>query len=241
MALHEIGWRHDKLLEILHSYVMKMRGKLNVYYISLILNAYAALTPDSPQYINDMGPELHDRLLRAVNTETFRVDKDKNKTPESVEDLTPDLTTYANLWLAITCFGVKNPSSTQTADCQDQQDFQGLEFDAPISGIVRALARDLIKVFNGNRRWKATDLNITEASMISIAIASLKLQGSGPIERFIADIGDVIRANLKQGQNDELINLAKATFYLRKFEHTRDLYAHVHAECVTRFNLRQFD
>jgi predicted ATP-binding protein involved in virulence len=77
MALHEIGWRHDKLLEILHSYVMKMRTKLNTYYISLILNAYAALVPDQIKYLNELGPELHDRLAKAVNTETFRLDPRK--------------------------------------------------------------------------------------------------------------------------------------------------------------------
>lgn len=108
-------------------------------------------------------------------------------------------------------------------------------------GLVRVIARDLIKIFNGNKRWRATDLNIGEAATITIAIASLKLEGSGPIERFIADIGDIIRANLKQASNTDIVNLAKSTFYLRKFEHTRDLYSHVHGECVTRNNLRQFD
>jgi hypothetical protein len=108
-------------------------------------------------------------------------------------------------------------------------------------GIIKVLARDLIKVFNGNKRWKATELNGTEASNISIAIATLKLKGAGPIERFIADVGDVIRANLKDATNGDLVNLAKSTHYLRGFEHTRDLYSVVHAEALTRFNLRQLD
>ena len=103
------------------------------------------------------------------------------------------------------------------------------------------LCKDLIKVFNGNKRWKATDLSVGEASTIAIAIASLKLEGPGPMERFIADIGDVVRANLKEASGMELVNLAKACHYLRRFEHTRDLYSHVHAECVTRRNLRQLD
>ncbi len=106
------------------------------------------------------------------------------------------------------------------------------------SGLIRVLARDLIKVFNGNRRWKATEFNVSEAANVSVAITSLKLEGSGQVERFIADIGDIIRANLKDSSNIDLINLAKSTFYFRKFEHTRDLYSHVHAECTTRFNLR---
>jgi len=103
------------------------------------------------------------------------------------------------------------------------------------------LARDLIKVFNGNKRWRATDINASEASNISVAIASLKLKGAGPIERFIADVGDIIRVTIKDTTNNDLYNLAKSTHYLRNFEHTRDLYSVVHAECLTRYNLRQLD
>ena len=103
------------------------------------------------------------------------------------------------------------------------------------------LARDLIKVFNGNKRWRATDINASEASNISVAIASLKLKGAGPIERFIADVGDIIRVTIKDASNNDLYNLAKSTHYLRNFEHTRDLYSVVHAECLTRYNLRQLD
>ena len=105
--------------------------------------------------------------------------------------------------------------------------------------MVFLIARDLIKVFNGNKRWKATEINVSEAATVSIAIASLRLEGSGPIERFIADIGDVIRANLKDATNQDLVNLSKSTHYMRKFDHTKDIYSHIHAECVTRFNLRK--
>lgn len=78
---------------------------------------------------------------------------------------------------------------------------------------MRVIAKDLIKVFNGNKRWKATDINISEAANISIAIASLKLDN----EKFIADIADIIRANLKDAHNIDIINLAKSSFYFRAF------------------------
>ncbi len=107
--------------------------------------------------------------------------------------------------------------------------------------MIRVLARDLIKLFNGNKRWRPTELNINEAANISVAIASLKLEGQGPIERFTADIGDIIRANLKNATTNDLVNLAKSTHFMRKSPHTKDLYTHVHAECLTRYNLRQFD
>lgn len=52
---------------------------------------------------------------------------------------------------------------------------------------------DLIAIFNGNKRWTNTDINISEAANIAVAIASLKLNNA----KFIADIGDIIRANIK--------------------------------------------
>jgi ribosomal protein L14 len=60
-------------------------------------------------------------------------------------------------------------------------------------------------------------MNVSEAATVSIALASLKLQSgpAGPIERFSADIGDIIRANLKDANPADLINLAKSTHYLR--------------------------
>lgn len=96
------------------------------------------------------------------------------------------------------------------------------------------IARDLIKLFNGNKRWKAQDLNISEATSISIAVASLKLKN----EKFIADISDIIKAYIKNANPVELVNLSKSSFYMRKFNHSKDLYSVVHAECITRFNSR---
>jgi hypothetical protein len=72
LSLSEIQYKNDKLLEVLHSYVMKMNKKLNTYFIALILNSYAQLAPENPKYLADLGPELHDRLAAAVNTETFK-------------------------------------------------------------------------------------------------------------------------------------------------------------------------
>ena len=227
---------------------MKMNKRLNTYYIALILNSYARLVPENAAYLADLGPELHDRLVAAVNTETFRVQPGQQPMQHLVEQLIPDITSYCNLWLAITCFGVKSNINaiSEPSDLNEEEKHFALEEgdQAPevrARGMVRVLARDLIKLFNGNKRWKNTELDIGEAANIAVAIASLKLEGQGPIERFIADIGDIIRANVKNASSNDLINLAKSTFYLRKFAHTKDLYTHVHAECLTRFNLKQLD
>lgn len=96
------------------------------------------------------------------------------------------------------------------------------------------IAKDLIKVFNGNKRWSATEINVSEAANISVAVASLKMEN----EKFIADVADIIKANIKEASNLDLVNLTKSSFYMRKFETTRDLYSHIHAECVIRYNLK---
>jgi hypothetical protein len=72
LSLSELQYKNDKLIEVLHSYIMKMNKRLNTYFIALILNSYAQLVPENPKYLADLGPELHDRLAAAVNTETFK-------------------------------------------------------------------------------------------------------------------------------------------------------------------------
>lgn len=75
-------------------------------------------------------------------------------------------------------------------------------------------------------------MNIIEASKVTVAIASLELEGSSPLEIHSRYWGDIIRSNLKDATNTDLINLSKSTLYMRKFEHNKDLYSHVYAECV---------
>jgi hypothetical protein len=76
-------------------------------------------------------------------------------------------------------------------------------------------------MFNSNPRWNATEVNLQEASHISVSIAVLKIQN----ERFIGDVGDIIRMNLKDAEPYDLPNLAKSTFYMRSFKFSKDLYA----------------
>jgi len=99
---------------------MKMKTRLDTYYISLILNAYATLAPDNPKYLSDLGPELHDRLVASVNAENFKPNPNNPGLIQTVEQLIPDLTAYTNLWLAITCFGVK--SNIHTANAVEEEE-----------------------------------------------------------------------------------------------------------------------
>ena len=72
MSLHGLHYRNDKLMEILHGYVMKMKKYLNIYNISILMNSYAALAPDNSRFLAELGPELHDKLSMAVNSETYK-------------------------------------------------------------------------------------------------------------------------------------------------------------------------
>jgi hypothetical protein len=100
---------------------------------------------------------------------------------------------------------------------------------------IRLIAGDLIKIFNGNERWTATEMNITEAAMIASGLAIVRVEN----ERFIADLADIIRQTLRDSTGMDLILLTKGAFYMRKFEHSNDIYAKVHAQCMSMFNLQK--
>jgi hypothetical protein len=72
-------------------------------------------------------------------------------------------------------------------------------------------------------------MNLQEASNISVAIAILKIKN----EKFIGDIGDIIRMYIKEEVDiEDLPNLAKSTFYMRDFNYSRDVYMHVHSKAM---------
>ena len=104
-----------------------------------------------------------------------------------------------------------------------------------IAQSIRLIAGDLIKIFNGNERWIATEMNITEAAMIASGLAIVRVEN----ERFIADLADIIRQTLRDSTGMDLILLTKGAFYMRKFEHSNDIYAKVHAQCMSMFNLQK--
>lgn len=56
----------------------------------------------------------------------------------------------------------------------------------------KVISQDLIKIFNQNERWNATEIDLQEAANISVAIAVLKIGN----ERFIGDVGDIIRMQI---------------------------------------------
>jgi len=95
---------------------------------------------------------------------------------------------------------------------------------------------DLIKLFNQNPRWNATEINLQEAANISVAIAVLKVQN----DKFIGDVGDVIRMRInEQADPEDLPNLAKSSFYMRNFNYSKDLYSQVHATAMQKHSQGQ--
>lgn len=108
--------------------------------------------------------------------------------------LVPDMHDYTNLWLALQLVVAKRSSKDDMSP-------------------VKVVATDLIKIFNGNGRWNATEMNIHEASIISSGLALLSIKS----EKFVADLGDIIKKNLKEATAQDLILLTKASFYMRNF------------------------
>ena len=127
------------------------------------------------------------------------------KSAHYIYTMIPDLHMYQNLWLSLATFAAMQPNYTKMAT-------MGQGF--------KTISNDLIKIFNHNLRWNATEINLSEATNISVAIALLKIQN----EKFIGDVGDIIRMNIEEADGTDLPNLAKSTHYMRAFKYSKDMY-----------------
>eukprot|EP00347_Sterkiella_histriomuscorum_P024337 403331476 len=232
VGLSDLRYRNDELMNVIHSYAKKQLDRMSLVQLCTVTSSMASLYPDKLHYFNDYAEELHSRLQDAVKQDAQR-SQDLAKNPEIIYELIPDLTTYNNLWLAITCFGVKSNVNLKDESGQEEEQLK----QQHAGGMIKLIAKDLIKIFNSNKRWRNTDVNIHEAANVSIAIASLKLQN----DNFIADVGDIIRHNIKEASAIDLINLAKSSYYMREFKHTKDIYSTVHAESVSRYNMKKLN
>lgn len=87
----------------------------------------------------------------------------------------------------------------------------------------------MIKIFNGNRRWKATELDASDVAIIVSAIENCKVTN----EKFIGDLGDIIRHNIKNATELDLVLMTKGAWYMRNFKHSKDIYSTIHAEAVS--------
>jgi len=127
----------------------------------------------------------------------------------------PDVTAYADLWLGIGLLAQKDTTKSMRP-------------------AVKLVTGDLIKIFNGNRRWKAIEFEASDCAIIASVLSACQVGN----EKFVADLGDIIKHTLKGATELDLVLLTKGAFYMRDFRHTKDLYAQVHAECTSRSNLR---
>ena len=117
--------------------------QMNLSQLCYITSTYGTVLPEHAAFFNDIAPHLHEQLQLGYQQSAFSLAQ-HIQDPNTVRDRVPDLTTYTNLWLAITCFAVKQMSPT-----------------AQMPGSVRLIAKDLIKLFQKNPRWKATDKGYT--------------------------------------------------------------------------------
>lgn len=80
-------------------------------------------------------------------------------------------------------------------------------------------------------------MNVDEAAIVCSGLALCRIEN----EKFIADLGDIIRHKINFAQGTDFILLAKGTHYMRNFKFTKDVYALVHARAITKFSERQLD
>jgi len=140
--------------------------------------------------------------------------------PMLLKVMVPDLTSYVNLWLSMATFAALHPN------------YKNMKSMGRNFGVI---SDDLIKVFNSNPRWQPTEMNLQEAANVSVAVAVLKLNG----EKFIGDLGDIIRMKLAEAEASDLPNLVKSSFYMRDYKYSRDVYSQVHARATVMYSQGQ--
>ena len=177
-----------------------------------------------------LSQPLHKKLRKGYDK--GKISEEQGKLFESKAQLygkVPDLTDYADLWLSLQLFAAKRT--------QEQKLHPGSELIDQSAHSIRLIATDLVKIFSGNERWQATQMNIQEASTVCSGLALVRIES----QKFIGDIGDIIRHNLKDANGVDLILLTKGAFYMRKFKYTKDIYSMVHAEAMSKYNLRELE
>ena len=86
---------------------------------------------------------------------------------------------------------------------------------------LKLITSDLSKIFNGNRRWKAIEFEAADCALIASVLSATQVGN----EKFVADLGDIIKHTLKQATELDLVLLTKGAYFMRDFRHTKDLYA----------------
>lgn len=122
--------------------------------------------------MTEMSQPMHKKLKAAYDT--------SSKNTIAVEDV-PDFTDYHSLWLSLQLFAAKRSRVASDANAKDL-----LEESAQS---IKLLANDLVKIFYGNKRWQATEMNIDEAAIVCSGLALVRIEN----EKFIADLGDIVR------------------------------------------------
>ena len=128
------------------------------------------------------------------------------------ESETLDIRLYANQWLTLACF-------------------KGNRSDSRISTIAKALQ----SVMSRQDRFSFHDFTGSDASNILVAISTLDISKLKFIRHFV----QIIQAKLKTLTNMDLINMAKSSYYLRKFPEFVPLYPTIHSELVQRLTSLQ--
>ena len=145
----------------------------DLFTVYSIITSFARLCPDKTNYLYAFIPQLHGIFESVFKTPN----KHFKENDQMMTMLVPDITMYMNMWLSLATFATMQPNyKDQTSMPQP----------------FKLLINDLIKLFNDNPRWHMTDIEIFEAINISVGIAVMKLKN----EKFIGDVGDIIRVQI---------------------------------------------
>jgi hypothetical protein len=224
--LDTLELENDNFLEMLLEYIIENFDELKLTWAVTLMKTLGTMTLGNQELLlstmTHLSQPLHKKLKAAYDTST--------KTPIMIEDI-PDFTDYHSLWLTLQLFAAKRTRVNLNPEVRASN---LLEESAQA---IRLIANDLVKLFYGNKRWQATEMNIDEAAIVCSGLALVRLDN----EKFISDLGDIIRHKIAHAQGTDFILLAKGSHYMRNYKHTKDIYAMVHANAMTHLSERKLE
>ena len=80
-------------------------------------------------------------------------------------------------------------------------------------------------------------MNISEAAIVASGLSIVRLEN----QRFVDDVGDIIRRNISQADPIDLVLLARGSHFMRDFPNSKDIYTQVHARALSLYSQKKLE
>ena len=159
-ASARLGITNNQFLRVILNAQVQSFKELDIPWSTILFKELGEFpTKDATPIVEaliEMSQPLHKKLKKGYVTQSQAQDmmKSEGNLFESRDEIfakVPDLTDYADLWLSLQLFAAKR---TQAMSAHPSSDLGEQSAHS-----IRLIATDLVKIFAGNERWQATQMN----------------------------------------------------------------------------------